>query len=173
LGFAVVVRATHTLVWRSKYTPNQKTPSILIEGDKSDISEARLAFLKPYAYDLATRIRLGDEPLDVALEMALRAFFKLWMSRKGLEKARHSLSAISERDIKEDFASLYMMDARAFARDESSDASGVKSTNAFVATSVATSDVDERAYLEQSRNALALANSFNGGGDGAIPRRAA
>lgn len=161
LGFHGVVIATYLVIWRAKYTPHAKKPSVIIEGDKSDINKARLEFLKPYAYDLATRMRAADETLEAALERALLLFWTRWMKREGLANYKHPLAMLSERDIREDFAAIYTEDAR----DSS------PRTNAPITANAASAEVDE-AHLQHAGNALAFANSFNGP-TGAIPQRAA
>ncbi|MBK9258871.1 MAG: hypothetical protein IPM54_03435 [Polyangiaceae bacterium] len=159
-----MVLATYLVVWRAKYTPHATTPSLIIEGDKADIRKDRLEFLKPYAYDLAARIRLADESLEVALERALMLFWTQWMSRQGLAKYQHPVAMLSERDIKEDFAAIYTQDVGS--------KKSPANTTANPTNAVANAEVDERAHLQRAGDALAFANSFNGP-TGAIPQRAA
>jgi hypothetical protein len=167
LSFRGVVLATYLSVWRSTYTPNAKKPSTIIEGDKSDIHEERLKFLKPYADDLANRIRLSEESVESALARALLLFFGQWMSRKGLASYKHPLAMLSERDIKEDFATIYTQDAKTLDNREIA---------ANITTKEITNSADanefDAAYREQSRNALEIAKSFDGQTN-AIPKRAA
>lgn len=164
LGFRGVVLATYLVVWRAKYTPHATTPSLIIEGDKADIRKDRLEFLKPYAYDLAARIRLADESLEVALERALMLFWTQWTSRQGLAKYQHPVAMLSERDIKEDFAAIYTQDVGS--------KKSPANTTANPTNAVANAEVDERAHLQHAGDALAFANNFNGP-TGAIPQRAA
>ena len=163
IGFHHVVIATYLVTWRAKYTPGVAAPSVVIEGDKSDINKDRLAFMKPYAYDLATRIRLADETMEAAIEKALLLFWEKWISRAGLAKYQHPLPMLSERDIKEDFASIYSQNTVRTKATETNSAKSVDASNA---------EVDNQAHLQHASEALAFASGFNGP-TGAIPRRAA
>lgn len=165
MGFHHVVCGTYLLVWRAKYTPGETTPSTILEGDKSDIGKAPLAFLKGYAYDLATRIRLADETLEGALERALLTFWNKWITRPGLKKYKHPLSMMTERDIKEDFAAIYV--------DGNNGRKTANLVNASISPNATNGEVDEQEHLQHAGDALAFAkNSFNGP-TGELPRRAA
>jgi hypothetical protein len=110
-GFRSVVVATFTTLWRKAYIPSRQSQSEIVERDYCQITDERLAFLRPYAFDLATRLQSTDEPLGAALERALQSFFEAWLNRRGtgncLATAKHPLGMLSERDIKEHFARLY------------------------------------------------------------------
>jgi len=163
MGFHHVAIGTYLLVWRAKYTPGATTVSTIIEGNKSDIKKPILAFLKPYAYDLATRIRLADETLESALERAMVGFWSKWIQRPGLISYKHPLPMLSERDIKEDFASIYI-------EEFSGKDARPHSANSLNTAKV---EVDERAHLQHAGDALTFAkNNFNGP-TGEFPRRAA
>jgi hypothetical protein len=162
--FRSVVVATHLVVWRETYTPKEKKHSARIESDHSRISDARLAFLEPYAVELANRWRLVNESFDSARERGLLAFFKDWLARPGTDKclvnARHPLHMLSERDIREHFAKLYTTQICAVRHQELPAASSE-------------TGADETLNRVAAREALDFAKKLPAGPTTAIPKRAA